>query len=344
MEGLRSDSAACRYIADNLGEENFTLIDVGCSGGIDSIWRLFGSRLTAHGFDPNVGECQRLQQAETLPHVNYYPGFVGLPADDPIVRRRAGRWYTQHTPWDRLAVARSFAIRQARNPARTEEQLTADNQWHRVELADANKPIVLSEFFRSAALDDIDMIKIDVDGPDFEVLQSITESLKTLQVLAIGMEVNFVGSTDEMDHTFHNTDRFLRANGFDLYYLTVRPYARAALPSRYLYSMPAQGLFGQPLQGDAFYARDLGVPGDLAQEMGLPGAKIGKLAFIFAAMGLVDCAAELLLKYRDRMSPLLNVEEALDVLCAEAQGGGAKALSYRDYMAAFERDDPMFYP
>ena len=343
MEGLRSDSVACRYITDNLRDKCFTLIDVGCSGGIDPIWRLFGPRLTAYGFDPNLGECERLQRAETLPHVHYCPGFVGLRADDPIVERRAGRPYVQHNPWNRLAVARSAAIRQSLNPGRTEQQLTTENQWTRVELADPKKPIVLSEFLRSAALSDIDMIKIDVDGPDFEILQSLTESLKKLQVLAIGMEVNFVGSTDEMDHTFHNTDRFLRANGFDLYYLTVRPYARAALPARYSYSIPSQGRFGQPLQGDALYARDLGVPGDIAQ-LSLRAEKVAKLAFIFTAMGLFDCAAELLLKYRDRISVLLDIDKTLDMLCAEAQGGSERALSYRDYIEAFERDDPIFYP
>ena len=67
MEGLRSDSAAARYISERLGDEAFTVIDVGCSGGIDRIWRLFGERLRAFGFDPNVDECARLAAAETLP-------------------------------------------------------------------------------------------------------------------------------------------------------------------------------------------------------------------------------------------------------------------------------------
>ena len=58
MEGLRLDSAACRCIIDQLEEEKFTLIDVGCSGGIDPIWQLFGPRLKAFGFDPNIGECK----------------------------------------------------------------------------------------------------------------------------------------------------------------------------------------------------------------------------------------------------------------------------------------------
>ena len=71
---------------------------------------------------------------------------------------------------------------------------------------------------------------------------------------------------------------------------------------------------------------------------------MAKLAAIFTAMGLVDCAAEVFLTHRDSLSVLLDVDAVLDLLCQEAQKGRHTPLSYRDYMAAFERDDPMFYP
>ena len=55
----------------------------------------------------------------------------------------------------------------------------------------------------------------------------------------------------------------------------------------------------------------------------------------------------MLLTHRDSLSLFLDVDEALNLLCREAQEANGRRqapLSYRDYMAAFERDDPMFYP
>ena len=58
---------------------------------MDPIWRAFGPRLTAFGFDPNLNECARLNAVETLSGVKYVAAFVGLPTDDPILKRRGER-------------------------------------------------------------------------------------------------------------------------------------------------------------------------------------------------------------------------------------------------------------
>ncbi|MFX8362538.1 hypothetical protein ABTL34_19440, partial [Acinetobacter baumannii] len=67
---------------------------------------------------------------------------------------------------------------------------------------------------------------------------------------------NFEGSYSPHHHTFHNTDRYMRRHGFDLFGLTTRNYSSGALPSPFLYRYPAQSLHGRPLQGDALYLRD----------------------------------------------------------------------------------------
>jgi hypothetical protein len=82
--------AFIRLVADSLKKERFALVDVGCSGGIEPIWRLFGERFAAIGFDASVSECRRLATEETSPNVHYVAGFVGLPADHPFARRAAG--------------------------------------------------------------------------------------------------------------------------------------------------------------------------------------------------------------------------------------------------------------
>lgn len=344
MEGLRSVSAACQYIADRLGDEKFTLIDVGCSGGIDAIWRVFGRNLRAFGFDPNIAECERLNAAETLPGIKHVAAFVGLPIDDPIVQARGRRPYVQRSPWNRLSVARTVAIRQARNTSRSQEELTAENLWTELPLADPATPIILPQFFSANSLDDIDLIKIDVDGPDFDILQSLSYNIARNNVLALGLEVNFVGSADATDNTFCNTDRFMRAHGFELFALSVRPYSLTALPAPFQLPFPAQTQYGRPLQGDALYARDLGEPNHPDLGEGIRPAKLAKLAAIFAAMGLFDCAAEVFLTHRESMRTMLDIDVVLDLLCAEAQGNHQPSLSYKEYMAAFDGDAAMFYP
>ena len=332
MEGLRFDSAASRYIAPRLGDERFTVVDVGCSGGIDPIWRLFGARLHAVGFDPDVDECARLNAAETLPGVRYVPAFVGVPPDHPIVQRRLPRPHLQRNPWNRLSVARTVALRAARTATRPHASL-----------ADLAAPVVLPEFLLEHAIDDVDVVKIDVDGADFDILQSLADSLHERRVLALGLEVNFVGSHDETDHTFHNTDRFMRSLGFDLFRLTVRPYSACALPAPYPRNQPGPSVSGRPLQGDALYVRDLGNPDERHAAEGFSPLKLAKLCAIYSCFGLYDCAAEVLLTHRQRIGDLLDVDYLLDILCTEAQGNRQPRLSYPEYMAAFQRDEALFY-
>src|SRR5471032_2725087 len=66
--------AFIRLVAKSLKDERFALVDVGCSGGIEPIWRLFGERFAAIGFDASASECRRLAAEETSPNVHYVSG------------------------------------------------------------------------------------------------------------------------------------------------------------------------------------------------------------------------------------------------------------------------------
>ncbi len=80
MEGIRPAKSFLRQLAGQLGDTRFTLIDIGCSGGIDEVWRIFGSRLRAFGFDPNLQDIERLNAAEAKHSgVEYIAAFVGPP-------------------------------------------------------------------------------------------------------------------------------------------------------------------------------------------------------------------------------------------------------------------------
>jgi hypothetical protein len=57
--------------------------------------------------------------------------------------------------------------------------------------------------------------------------------------------------------------------------------------------------------------------------------------------GFPDCAAEVLLKYRDRLRDMVNVDACLDLLTPPLRG---ERLSYRQYNQKFEEDLGLFYP
>ena len=71
---------------------------------------------------------------------------------------------------------------------------------------------------------------------------------------------------------------------------------------------------------------------------------------IYSRFSLPDCAAEILQVFGPQMDPLIQRENALDILAGQAQelsgtrnpSGGY--LSYTEYMQAFREDSPIFYP
>lgn len=343
MTNLVNNDAVARHVAGQLRREVFMLLDIGCSGGIHPSWRIFGDRLRAIGFDPNIEEVERLRAKEMFSGVSYEAAFVGVPEDHPLAKLRAGRGYVGRTPWNRLSVARTMALREEFLKRADNKALTEINAWPRAKLT-SNPPVFLPDYIAARSLNDIDFVKIDIDGADFIVLRSLFESPAHASILGFMLEVNFHGSDDDSEHTLHNTDRLMRQMGFELFDLSMRRYSSSALPLPYEYDMPAQTHGGRPFQGDALYIRDLAAPEMSDFASGLSNEKLAKAVAVFSLGGLYDQAAELVVRFADRLSGLLSADEVLEMLVQQVQKDSDTKLSYRDYMAAFESDDPMFYP
>src|SRR5689334_11991415 len=122
MQLMTAGTGLTRLIRDELASEPFTLVDVGCSGGIDNDWRAFEPNLRGVAIDPNVEECERLTRVETNANLRYVSGFVDWDRTTDFARSREQRGYWGLNPWDRLAVSRSAQIRNAM--ARSTAQLT----------------------------------------------------------------------------------------------------------------------------------------------------------------------------------------------------------------------------
>jgi len=305
----------------------FCLVDVGASGGIDQCWEVFGKGLCAFGFDGLVKEIERLNAASP-PAQRYFPLLVG----DRTYRPPGGVPDTQ--PFPRTSAASSVRI------SGCDYAATYFDQTH--EGVYATEMIELDQFFLRDHPADVDFIKVDTDGSDFQVLRGARELLSASPVLGIAVESQFHGFVHDDANLFRNIDRLLTTSGFSLFDLEVYRYSRAALPKPFVYRIPAQTEGGQVLWGDALYLRDAGKR-DYESEWNvtLSASKVLKLSSIFEIFGLEDCAAELLLKYRDSLIGLLDVEACLDMLTPLVDG---KKVSYRDYQKRFEQNPSFLYP
>lgn len=349
MEGFGGHLEFTRYVAHGLTSERFTLFDIGCSGGIDAGWRSLGEKLNAFGFDPNLHEIGRLRKAEGSLNVSYQSGYVAMPPDHPFMRLKADSPNIIRCVWSRLAVSETIKRQEELREQLSIKQKTIGNMITGVHLSANRESIILSDFIIDHDVRSIDFIKIDVDGKDFEILQSISEVIGKLQTLAFCLEVNFIGSENPADHTFHNTDRFMRMHDFDLFYLSVRHYSNRHLPARYVYSFPAQSMFGRPLQGDALFVKDICANNNQSFASELSAEKKLKLAMIYSLFSLPDCAAEILRVFCAELAPIIDCEGALDVLARQAQDisrigrPSAGYMSYNEYIKAFRDDVPDFY-
>jgi len=330
--------------AGSLRQEHFTAIDIGCSGGIDPAWRVFGDRLRVLAFDASIEECERLSDQESHPSIKYIGGFVGLPKDHPFAAAIAQAPGPTRNPFPRTSAARTYELQRARLQAASLNEKLHHNAWNLTRLGDPDNPVIVPDVIEQAGWSDVDLLKIDIDGPDFQVLNSFDGKFDTLGLLAARLEVNLCGGTHPTEHVFANTDNFMRTRGFELLALDVRTYAMATLPSRFAITAPAQTVSGRPVQAEAFYARDPAGAEWLNYGAAMRPEKMAKLAAIFSLWGQPDAAAELLVRYRSKLAELFDVDVGLELLAGQTQSREDKALSYADYIAAFEAGAPSFYP
>jgi FkbM family methyltransferase len=330
MELMSQSTEIAEMVAVHL-TERFTLFDVGCSGGIDPQWLCLQNKLNAFGFDPVIEEVKRLNRLKGQANVSYIAGQV---CGDGLFER------AEMNPWSRLAVNQSNIIRDEKIKSQTFKGLI-DNSWQAQTLSE--EKIYLPDFIQKNGIDFVDFIKIDIDGDDFDVLNSLGTILLPRKVLGLMLEVNFHGTDDPKENTFHNVDRLMRKHGYVLFDLTKRLYSGSSLPAPYSISMPAQSNFGRPLQGDALYLRDFVDPRSKVNGFENKNS-ILKLAFLFCLFNKLDSAAELLIYYQKLLPGELNLDVLLDSMTSVWGEGSFAKLSYEVLMQRFEDDDPIFYP
>jgi len=320
-------------------QERFSLIDVGCSGGIHPAWRLFKDQLEAYGFDPKKIDCANLSNQEENPNVKYFACWVGLDEDHEFLKQKKTQlsenaaYFTYFNPWTRLSC---WSAEQSQSQSGQSKPTTSTD----ASLAD--RKISISQFVHDRGIRNIDLIKIDTDGTDLEVAISCEDIIRKCNLLGFMIESRYIGSFHDTESNFPNIDRFMRRNGFCLFAMSVHSYSRADLPAQFEYPMIAKTVSGQPMWGDLVYLRDAASP-EYSTIWGseLSTVKLLKLACLFELFSLPDCTAELINKYSQRISNIVDTRKLLDLLTPPLNG---KILSYEEYNKRFREEPTSFFP
>jgi FkbM family methyltransferase len=312
--------------------EPFVLVDVGASGGIQPYWRAFGDSLEAVGFDPLTREIDRLNAEEKNKSVRYWAASVGY--------RRYAELLPNYTLPNDQSYSRSSSVR-AQELLRCDYPQAFFDQTHS---GDLNSELIeLDDYFLRQHPAAVDFLKVDTDGHDYEVLLGAEQLLAQSPVMGVLVEAAFHGPIHSSITSFSTIDIFLRNRGFSLFDMDVWRYTRAALPKPFHWRLPANTSEGPVDWADCLYLRDAAIDGyEQTWNLRLSTSKLLKLCCLCELFSLEDCAAEILLKHRDRLEECIDVERNLDLLTPPLPDGSQ--VSYRGYNAFFNQNVQAFYP
>jgi len=307
--------------------DRMTMLDVGARFGLPAFLRPVSRNLRWIGFEPDAEECARIN-ARLGDQGRCYP--TALHRDASVREFYLTRWPSasgyyagDRDYWDRLevgwmtAVERSMAL-----PAQS-----------------------LDGFAQEHDIGDVDLIKLDAEGAETDIISGGRAAIERWGVLCVVAEARFLPTgqqhaTGERVPVFSDLDGLLCRIGFAFFDLVPRRHARATMPTFHdLISdqhrrMPGPSVYGQVVAADAVYFRDAVSEcfGNPAAQEDWPRERLLKLAALYSLFGLVDCAAEVLDVFRDRLIGL-PVDRYLDSLVP------LPGMTYRRYREKVAREN-----
>lgn len=241
----------CDAVAELLpANEPFTILEGGAGDSFrDPRWQAFDpERKRLYGFEPNREECDALNAKSREMGLDYrfYP--IGLWRETcrlPLYENKSWggtSFYRQNTALtDRWKFESSTVTRLAKDtfyPTGTSEwDLTTIDKWA-----------------AETGVSDIDFLKLNVQGAEFDILQGATSILDN--VIGLQVEVAFVVSYHDRP-MFADVDKFLRSKGFTFFELIGHHcIGRADSPITAQQSPGLNGLYGQMIEAHGVYFRD----------------------------------------------------------------------------------------
>ncbi len=278
-----------------------------------------------------------LRKAETHPGIEYLAAFV---SDSPTAKIDLENGQASPLIFrmrDRLSFMRTNELREARLGKAEIEDKLRHNAWEMTQLADHTKTAGRARAAEAARMDGPRLSQDRHRRLRLPGAQDLRRQARaSCGVLGVQLEVNFVGTGDDSEHAFHNTDRFMRRQGYELFRLDVRTYSTRALPARYVWPTPAETVTGRPWQGEAYYARDIdaGARRATSAPSWPRSSRPGR-----CPMRPPSCCSP----SATSLSTVIDVDKALDLLALQAQSDRGTRLGYQAYMRTFEADAPSFY-
>lgn len=222
-----------KYIKEIINSNNIqlNLIDIGCSGGLDSKWEEILPDINYYGFDPNEDECKRLASLPSnYRKANFLPYAVS-GNDGPATLYKTSSIYCYSLLKPDMNILGRFSFAGLFDLV-GEEKLDTITLDSCKELTDVH----------------VDIIKIDAQGLEKAILEGGNSKIK--QALYVetesGFTPNYVGESTQAD-----VDIYMREHGFLLFDLVT-------------YRMPYQNSFAnlvdrksQLLWSESVWLKDL---------------------------------------------------------------------------------------
>ncbi|MGI0487068.1 FkbM family methyltransferase [Pantanalinema rosaneae CENA516] len=287
----------------HLDQTQMTIVSVG-SRKLDAeddfgqgAWGVFAPNLAIYGFDADADACAAANAESATRSINWtehhIPLALGRVIGELPLYVTANPICSSLYPPNQAYLARFAGLQDMMRPDFT------------IEL----EVTTLDQACQDQGIEQIDFLKIDVQGGDLHVLEGATQQLAH-NILAIRVEVEF-SPLYVNQPLFADVDAYLRQQGFTLFDLQGGYGSRANLPIR------STVRAGQLLWGDALYLRDL-----VAEEQN-SGFKtpehLLKLAGIADVLDFPDYALELLELLTLRFGDTPNYNVANSVIESLAQ-------------------------
>lgn len=261
-------------------------IDIGCSSGRPYQWELLGSALKYVGVDPLISEVERLRELKEK-NSTYTDAFLDFPA---------AKGHADTETSDLFIRTSAYSFSHKKFDARKEIYNAGKSV-----LITENR-ILIGDLLADNKIVDLDLLKIDIDGDDFLCMREfgrlgLLESLMSLQI-----ESQFHGENTDLGNTLWNIGKLANKNELHLFDLSINRYSRKDLPSRFLYSFPAQTIHGQAMWGDSLFIKD-------SKRSELTDIELVKLVAIYEIHEFYDCALEVIDTNFTQLSDLIPIED-----------------------------------
>ncbi|UCH21527.1 MAG: FkbM family methyltransferase [Deltaproteobacteria bacterium] len=184
-----------------LQELEFTCLDIGARGGFTKDLYPMAFAVDAIGFEPEIAECQRLNDLAAKSH-HPWKSLKFLPVAISGTGGMRNLHITTHAGTASILQPNVHIGKQYNRP-----------QYFSVDETRTVKTLTLDKALEAYDIDNPSFLKIDIEGAEFEVFRSAVNTLRYL--LAIRTEVGFMDLRLNQPQ-FSDVDQLLREKGFRL--------------------------------------------------------------------------------------------------------------------------------